>query len=203
MNNSEILDFITKKENLQIAMEVSKQIDDLKDSTHHDFWVAMNQEIARLVEQNCSGKWVYHKFNLNAHKKPWSFANVRMVQPTENILSLLVFRIGQDSKEKNFQILCGVLKHNTINPDLTTLRGLLVSINLDRSDEWWAGLGILPIEPYTPDFIHEMYNNKHEYIKKCASTFWEKFIILRPELERINHQLIEAHQNMDISEQTG
>jgi len=99
--------------------------------------------------------------------------------------------------------MCGVLKHNIINPDLTNLRGLLVSIDLDRSDEWWAGLGNLPIEPYTTDFIHEMYNNKYEYIKKCASTFWEKFVILRPELERINYQLIEAHKNMDIPEQTG
>jgi hypothetical protein len=124
-----------------------------------------------------------------------------MVQPSEGNLSLLVFRIGQDSKEKNYRIMCGILKHNTINPDLTSLRGLLVSINLDRSDEWWAGLGNLPIEPYTTDFIFEMYNNKEEFIKKCAGTFWEKFVILRPELERINHLLIEAHEYLDNPEQ--
>jgi len=64
MNNQEILDFIVKKENLQIAMEISTHIEDLKRQTHNDFWLGMNQELVRLFEEQRLDKWTFGKFNM-------------------------------------------------------------------------------------------------------------------------------------------
>jgi hypothetical protein len=193
MNNPEIVKFITKKENLQIAMEVTDLIEDLKRQTHRDFWVAMNQELTGLIEKEYPGFWIFRKFNLKHLRKDWETAFFDMiVRNHEKHPTLLRFGIGQSSQENNYRLYCGVFKHGTINPMLMNLRGELVSVNLSNNDDWWAGWGYLPVIPNTTDFIFEMYNNKEEFIKESAKAFWEKLTFLRPEVERINLQLLEA-----------
>jgi len=89
---------------------------------------------------------------------------------------------------------CGVTCHNISHADFVILRGLLASEELNNSSEWWVGWGYLPIFPFTVDFIFEMHNNRKEFITNSAQSFWQKFLILRPEVEKINHQLLETNE---------
>lgn len=197
MNNQEIKDFISKRENLQLAMEVLDILNELKQETHRAFWAAMNIELMRLLELANLEKWVFIKFPLNKLKSDWKDAYINFVQPDKNNpIPCLGFGIGQQSQESNYRLYGGITRNRVSRTDFITLHGLLLSVDLTKSSQWWVGYDDFPYIPYTTEFIYQMHNNKEEYIKECAQFFWKKFLALREEVEKINLQLIDDHQRL-------
>jgi hypothetical protein len=201
MKNQEIKDFIAKRENLQLAMEVSDYINELKQETHRVFWEAMNIELMRLLEQEKLDNWVFTRFNMNKLRSDWKDAYISFVQPDKNKpVPLLGFGIGQTSPESNFRLYGGVTKNKVLLGSFVKLRGLLSSVDITKSSDWWVGWDYFPIIPYTTEFIYQVHNNKEEYIKECAQFFWRIFLLLREEVENINLQLIKEYQSIENKE---
>lgn len=191
MNTSqEILNFLTKDENVGIALEVSQYIENLKRQTHHDFWVSMNQTLAMKLETELRGRWVLQKFPINQLRGDWKTASIQMRTNQENVPHLPHFQVGQDSQEKNYQLFCGVVQSRVDGVSLTALRGLLVSMGLGFTSEYWAGWGHLPVMAFTPEFISGVHNQRDAYVQKVANMVWERFDRVRPELEAINQELL-------------
>ncbi len=190
--SSEIEDFLTRKENLKVALEVADYVEEMKRQTHRDFWDALNHELALRVESELPGRWVYTPFNLRRLRNDWETTYFKMVIPKKDPApQLLHFGLGQDSRVANFRLYCGVYRHPSVKAITTTLRGLLVSINLANISNDWVGWGHLPITPFTEEFINSVYNHRDEFIQASAQLIWEKFTRLLPEIEAVNQQLLQ------------
>jgi hypothetical protein len=193
MNPSrEILDFLTKPENIHVALEVSEYVETLKRQTHHDFWVSMNQMLAVKVESEFRGQWAFQKFPINNLRSDWKIASIRMHVHQESAPPLLSFGVGQDSQEKKYQLFCGVLHHNVEGVSLIGLRGLLVSLELGNTSDYWAGWGNLPVTPFTPEFVSSVHGRRDAFVAEVADMVWERFTRLRSEMEAINQEILRA-----------
>ena len=195
-----VFDFITKSENLSVALEVANYVERLKDTLHPLFWEMFNSKImGRIVDSGFSNSWKYKiKLSAKAYKSGWTYNEFLPIRERDSDTPFLFMRFGQGSSETNYRLRWGVrwtkAPTSFMHPALTTLTSTLISLGLEEvhEDNNIIKWGFYNQEIYSLEFLTEMYNHPDEWVDKIVSDVWQSFLDIVPLMETINEAVANA-----------
>jgi len=194
LHDDTVFEFITKSENLAVALEVANYVERLKDTLHPLFWETFNSKImGRVVDSGLSNSWEYEtKLSAKAYKSGWTYNEFLPIRERNSDTPFLFMRFGQGSSETNYRLRGGVrwaeAPTNFMHPALATLTSTLISLGLEEIHEdiniikW----GFYDQEIYSPDFLMNMYNQPDEWVENIVSDIWQNFLHIFDLMETIN-----------------
>jgi hypothetical protein len=192
-----IFDFLTRPENLQVALEVSDYVQKLLEENHQKFWQLANAEVENLLDASpLSEKWAWEKFPLNRLRTTWQKAY--LVPKTQVVsASFLRFAIGQASKKSGFRPFYGVSWNKPPDdfehPRLTKLTGMTVAQGITILEPpRWIRWDYLAPSLTLPENIRRMQEEPETIVKEVIQKFWHTFTILEPEMDAVNRTIREA-----------
>lgn len=187
----EILAFLGKPENLEIALEVSDYMTEFREKAHKQFWVMFTQNFQeRLVKSNYHGKWRFQPLPSDKYSTQLGKCYLIPNQAGKMDKPLLKFAIGQGNRPNFYQLYRGVcwIGEAPKQPDhyLIELQNLLKEKGLTQTDSNWPGYDVTPYHVQSNNFIMQFKQNPEKKINQIANDFWSLFEDLRPLLEEIN-----------------
>ena len=187
-----VFEFITKSENLSIALEVANYVERLKDTLHPLFWETFNSNIkGKLNDSGLSKSW-YYKIRLSskAYRATWTNNEFLPIREKDSDTPFLFMSFGQSSPDYNYRLRWGVrwpkAPLNFIHPALTTLSHKLITFGIDETPENVVRRGFYDKEIYSPKFLMKMYNQPDEWVENIVSDIWQKFLDIVDLMETIN-----------------
>jgi len=190
----EVIAFLSQPENLEIALEVSDYIKELRINVHKKFWVMFTRKIQdRLANSAYRGQWRFQPLP----KDKWStqLGKCYLVPDQAGKIdkSLLQFAVGQGHTHNFFQLYRGVCWiGDAPKQDLHRMKELeffLKEKDLTKTDKNWPGYSWLPYRIQSNKFIIQFQNNPEEAIDLIVTEIMQLFEELRPLLEEINSNI--------------
>lgn len=180
--------FLTKRENLSIALEIADHVDNLKNTSHRNFWSNFNHLLAaKLKQSQLVNEWTYEPFK--GVKNEWGKSYLAPKKKGDVYKSYLVMVFAQANKP-NYRLFWGIHWRNEppgfTHPDLLILMEILHKHNIKFVERSWIGSGYNDYSVYSEDFLYRINNDPDGLYEEIIDKYWGLFVEVRPLLERIN-----------------
>ena len=195
LSDDTVFEFLTRSENLPVALEVANYVDRLKKSLHEQFWVISNSQIKFQLEvSEYKSKWKY-KTDLrgNAYRERYGNNRFEPILAQGSKQPHLYMFFGHTNEERHFQLYWGV--HWSKKPEdydhsaLITLTSELVRRNMKSQWSRSVRFGYMDRAIYSPEFLINMFNQPDEWVGEISNDVWRLFLDIQPLLETINEDM--------------
>jgi hypothetical protein len=193
MTDQAFLDFISKDDNLDIALDVMKKLSSFMSDMHKRFWNLFNESMKnRLMNSPYNNAWKYAGHPAKASKKGWA-TTYFLPKETQRTVFLKT-AIGQETDWNDYQLYWGVRwnetqKENIDQYILIELRNYLSAKGMTQSNIRWVGWNELTYHIYSPVFLRRIYLNPNELIEELTALYWDFFVEVEPLISAINNAL--------------
>ena len=193
LSDEDVYKYLMNDNNLEVAMEMSKFVERLKNTLHESFWTKFNEHIIRkLDEEGLRSTWEYKpKLRSGAFRDEWGLNSLSTVSKGEGYPSKLFVFFGHTSRESDYQLYWGV--HwtkkppvNFQNPELTKLKVILDRHQMHDAWELSVLIGYCDEKIYDAGFLRSMNDQPDDCVKQLVDKFWQLFLEVKPSIETIN-----------------
>lgn len=180
--------FLTKRENLSIALEIADHVENLKNTSHRNFWSNFNHQLAaKLKQSEFANEWTYEPFK--GVKNEWGKSFLAPRKKGDIYKRYLVIVFAQAVKP-DYRLYWGIQWRNEpagfTHPDLLILIEKLHQHNIKSTEGSWLGWGYNEYSIYSEDFLYRINNDPDLLYEEIIDKYWGLFLEVRPLMERIN-----------------
>jgi hypothetical protein len=191
-----IFEFLSKPENLTIALEVAKYADTLRKRLHESFWEEITRALqTRMGASSFTDRWLVS--TLGDFDKAYASRNIYLKTIPETFTgSTLSVCLMQSAPSGKYRLYYGLVWSKTRSAPLSDSYSKL----LQRSREngfsekgqvpWWPACTYLEIYPGTDEFTLEYGVNRAEFIDRLAERVWAYFVNIEAELYQFNQDML-------------
>jgi len=186
-----VLDFLSKEENLLIALEVSERIEQVKIRLHKEFWITFRSALQdTLTQSRWSNEWEVRM--IGAPLKDYAKC-VLVPQSVRQGQRYLRLALPQGTRSSDYRLHYGVLWNKALGTELNIKEVDVLADKLRkegfRSDSWWIGYKYLNYYPPRKEFLLRMAASKDEFIQEMIELLWALFEGKYPLIEGANAAL--------------
>ena len=188
-----VLDFLSKEENLLIALEVSERIEQLKIRLHEEFWFTFRSALQdTLTQSRWSNEWEVRMTVREALLKDYASCLLvpRSIQRDQRYLR---FGLQQGTRSQDYPLSYGIVWNKALGTELNIKEVDVLADKLRkegfRSDSWWIGYKYLNYYPPRKEFLLRMAANRDEFIQEMIELLRALFEGKYPLIEGANAAL--------------
>lgn len=199
MNNpNTILNFLEQPENLPLALEVARQVQNLRPHMQRAFWdeflLALQTQLSQSLNKD---RWEISK--QGGFESPYTNIKIQAKPiPTSFSGSYLVVSLMQEPPP-DYRLRYGLLwaRKDRPAPDSDTFRNLLTHSqifgfsNLNQ-DPWWPAYQEMNICLRSDEFILAFGTQRKEFIERQVEKIWKYFSALEQTLHELNQELFQG-----------
>ncbi|HIP73425.1 MAG TPA: hypothetical protein EYH05_18765 [Anaerolineae bacterium] len=202
MFNDPILDFIARPENLELALEVSDYVKEIKKKYHKLFWQQAYQELNERIKNNAyDSSWIVTPVSENKLFSTYTGCSIRThASLNHSNHSWLRASLSQANKNSQFRLYYGFqwtekAKEKISGLDIIrTMADELAKAGF-KDDSWWLGWKWLSYHIYSKTFLVRMSQNPSLLVKEVIDPFWSEFEKRRVQIETVNQALSHPTDN--------
>lgn len=188
---NKICDFLAKKENLPIAMEIADNIEKVMRRIGDGFWERLGASLQRRLEEaNLHGSW---RQELEKAKVGFVWGIRLYPKPARDPETVFRYGLGEEEgKAGRYHIYQGICPPSpapgAVKKALSDLQSPLLDEGYERSKGW-------PVWKYIRDFTSEnefiitVADTGDEFASAVIETFWDFFEATRADVEKLNAAL--------------
>jgi hypothetical protein len=198
--DKEICDYFAEGENLETAIELSRDLDVFIKDLHKKFWFSFNSQMdRRLVDGNYL--WKFRKFNTSAILTAYAKSYIEPVHRETKEAPFVRFFWGQQGSDGGYQLYKGVVwnkdpKSMSEAPSVLPLTAALVKMGIttDEKDPAWIRWCRHGEALYSPEMLKNLYKDTDGTVKHIVDDVMNQFLVLKPFMEKVNE---EAETSLD------
>lgn len=189
----EVMQFLSRPENLPIALEVAVYVEQIKSALHEKFW----NELAINLRQRLNTSAFQEHWRVDAPEdvtKPYAKCVFHPKGPTAP--SPIRIGIEQNTRQGNYALYYGMhwahqkpAKADQIEA-VEILRQELLAQGFVKESNWWLGWQWLNVQVYSAPVLQGMSADSAAFVDTFAEKIWETFLQFRPLAEEVNAKLI-------------
>lgn len=193
---SPIHKYLAQPENLESALDVAAQVEELVPTLHHLFWDAMDRKLTAWFETTpCGENWVLflsgREERFGRHPK-WG------LRPKNAPIDLLRIEFEQSAVENGSHLFMGVNGNHSYRTDewkhaFSGLQRQLQSQGYRSNNKWWIGILYLGYAVRSKRFLLRLVREEEKFVDELVEKFKNLVDDVLPEVERLNQLLITAH----------
>ena len=193
--DDEILEYLSKPENIVIAIKIYKYMERLMPNLLEKFWHQYAEKLNyRLSQSEYRDGWEIMGESGWLPVKPPTDQPISPVTASILNVNLLMACLEHTKSSQNFRFQSGIRWTKEWcevgNPILSELR---IKFRAYRFIEngWWPGLRLLDIYGYDEEFLKQMSGSPDEFVDEMVDNIWDSFVDLEPDLSATNAKLIQ------------
>ena len=193
----QIVEFLSKPENLSIAVEVSKNMEALRKKFHKSFWEDITEALKIWIkDSNYSDRWFVEcedEYDLDYKSCMISIKNI----PKNYEGLYLSLSLTQDPQRYKYRLHYGLVwnKECKTTPISNFYKQIINKSNeagfpASKGNIWWPTLSFLDIYLRSDEFLLQYGLGKAEFLNGLSERIWAYFEVIEPELYQFNKELI-------------
>jgi hypothetical protein len=194
----EILNFLSEKENIEMALKLIQYVDELKNETYVRFWRDVHTKLDTKIRKSpLEGTWsinpTYQGKAFTKDKKKITEIFLLPITSSKEKKSKLGISIGDDVEDYDYRFYYDIHWRDYNRPSkfqhpaMETIRQIVVRDGGECYDEpidlAWKGLGL---KLFSSDFLFRMNHDHDQFIDELVGNFWAFFLKVKPSIEEIN-----------------
>lgn len=199
ISDEKIRGFLSKEENLSVALAVVRELKPLKARLHRMFWSEFVSFMkVQLNDQNreYTSNW---KLKLSPEDNTDKWVTFDILPDSDYLkgAEMLAFvRLEQRDQTVNFAFRYGVMSPilNDSDENIASIKEarkklLTWGFKIDGRSPWWLGLKQLEPNARGDEFLLAMAGDSRKFVHKFADNVWKLFIDIEATLREVNHDL--------------
>jgi len=185
---SEVVKFLTQKENLPFALEIAEKIVVVKEKLQKDFWKSVEVKLKdRLDNSSFRETWM-----IKTDEDVLSSWSGLSIVPITTPQSLHIFpRIEQSSGD--LRLFYGI-RYSRKNEEPISIKVLSDFFNElgeenYKNNYWWVGYKFTDIRPMTNNFLFKVVDNLDTLVEDVVNMLWELFEDKVDSINQINEAI--------------
>lgn len=185
---SEVVKFLTQKENLPFALEIAEKIVVVKEKLQKDFWESVEAKLKERLDNSSSGETWMIKIDDDVLSS-WSGLSI---VPTTTPQSLHIFpRIEQWSGDLRLFYGIRYSRKNEEPISIKVLNDFFNELGEEnyKNNYWWVGYKLTDIRPMTNNFLFKVVDNLDALVEDVINMVWELFSDKAKSINQINEAI--------------
>ena len=189
---SEVVKFLSQKENLPFALEIAEKIVVVKEKLQKDFWKSVEVKL----KENLNSSSFKDTWMIKIDEDVLSTWSGLSIVPTTTPQSLHIFpRIEQ--WRGDLRLFYGI-RYNRKNEEPITIPVLANFINELGEENYknnprWIGYKLTDIQPMTNNFLFKVVDNLDALVEDVINMVWELFSDKAKSINQINEAIAEKN----------
>ena len=193
-------EFLLTEENLPVALEIARIVENIKPELHRVFWRALHDNLTiKLGRSDWSDKWrVSYRPDIKHFKKDW-FGCSLVPQYEAGDCTYYTVRLEQTTRSDGYRLFYGVqrsqrnpLPREDDLPQVISLKRGLEERGLRDNEVWWIGIKNLSDRAASHEFLLRMSNDKEAFVDEIAQLLWSLLTECGDLIEAANQALAEV-----------
>jgi hypothetical protein len=190
-----IVEFLSKPENISIALEISEYVERLKSYLLEKFWYRYADRLKyRLSQSNYKDRWEVTENYRGGIIKSYTRCSISPIDANILNMNLLMVCLEHTNSAQAYKFTSGIRwtkeASATGNPLLAEIAPKLRAYHLDEYD-WWPGHRFLNFQGYGKDFLVMIGTSPDDFVNGVVNEIWDFFVELEPDLSATNKKLIQ------------
>jgi hypothetical protein len=185
---SEVVKFLTQKENLPFALEIAEKIVVVKEKLQKDFWKSVEAKLKERLDNSSFRETWMIKIDDDVLSS-WSGLSI---VPTTTPQSLHIFpRIEQWSGDLRLFYGIRYSRKNEEPISMKVLNDFFNELGEEnyKNNYWWVGYKLTDIRPMTNNFLFKVVDNLDALVEDVINMVWELFSDKAKSINQINEAI--------------
>jgi hypothetical protein len=192
----QILEFLKKPENLSIALEVMKHLEEMRPYLHQAFWKDIQKGFeARLENSTFADRWIIDTWG----NFEGAYCNLRIrIKSIPDTFKGTCLSVGlMQGNQKDYQLHYGLIwdgKDGRLAPNSAAYQTLMMLSKTagfyeKDQNQWWPACRYLGIFLRSYEFMQRYGIQPTEFIGGLVEKIWDYFVMLEPSLYELNQEI--------------
>jgi hypothetical protein len=185
---SEVVKFLSQKENLPFALEIAEKIVVVKEKLQKDFWKSVEVKLKKNLDSSRFRDTWMIKIDEDV-LSTWSGLSI---VPITRLQSLHIFpRIEQWRGDLRLFYGINYSRKNEEPITIPVLANLINELGEEnyKNNPWWIGYKLTDIRPMTNNFLFKVVDNLDALVEDVINMVWELFSDKAKSINQINEAI--------------
>ena len=189
---SEVVKFLSQKENLPFALEIAEKIVVVKEKLQKDFWKSVEAKLKERLDNSSFRETWMIKIDEDV-LSTWSGLSI---VPITTLQSLHIFpRIEQWSGDLRLFYGIRYSRKNEEPISIKVLDDFISKLGEEnyKNNSWWIGYKLTDIRPMTNNFLFKVVDNLDAVVEDVINMVWKLFEDKVDSINQINEAIAEKN----------